>query len=285
MKLFAIHEGFYEGVQTRIELLNQVCQKLNIDFICMDSLSTNYTDLPRLSKNDLLYKFASGAHVLESILLNEEVNTFYKINPKTHFLQSTSEWSIIHDKAKLVSPKTIYEITNDRVLLKAYVDYLGGFPLIIKSAVGSRGIGTIKIESWENLISTVDYLVTTSKKFIIRQFIQADFGARIIVLGNEIILSKKFLFQENDFRNAPILSATHYEPLEIDEATKQLCIEAVHLANLEMAGVDLLFDKTSGKAYLLEINFPTGFQSFMDDPQPVLSKMIQHLINKANNNV
>jgi len=282
MKIYCLHEGFYDGVQTRINLLKEACNRLNIDFVSIDSLAVDYSDLPKLTKNDLLYKFARGSQLLESLLLNEEVTTFYKKNPPTQFLETTVEWNVIHDKHNLSTPKTIYHLTNNRILLRKYVDYLGGFPLIIKSAIGSRGIGTIKIESWQNLISTVDYLVTTPDKFIMRQFIHAHYGARVMVLGNEVILSKKFFFQEDDFRNAPILSATKYEPLEIDAAAQQLCIEAVHLANLEMAGVDLLFEKETGKPYLLEINFPTGFQSFMDDPEPVLTKMIQYLIDKAN---
>ena len=285
MKFYALHEGFYEGVQARINLLKAVCENFKIEFLCLNSLTFDYTNLPILTKEDLMYKFARGAQVLESLLLNEEVTTFYINNPETNFLQSSTEWSIIHDKALLSSPKTIHHITADRLLLEKYINYLGGFPIIIKCAGGSRGIGTIIIESWQNLISTVDYLITIKDTFIMREFINADYGARIMVLGNEIILCKKFFFQENDFRNAPILSATHYEPLEIDESTKDLCIKAVHLANLEMAGVDLLFEQNTGKPYLLEINFPTGFQSFMNDPQPILSKMIQHLINKANNNV
>ena len=284
MKLYAIHGGLYEGVQARINLLEKASKDLGLEFVCVDGSNADYTDLPNLSEQDLLYKFARGGHVLESLLLNDKVTTFYIKNPPTHFLESTIEWCIIHEKANLAAPNTIYQITNDRVLLAKYVDYLGGFPLIIKSAIGSRGIGTIKIESWQNLISTVDYLVTTPDKFIMRQFINADYGARVMVLGNEVILSKKFFFQENDFRNAPILSATKYEPIEIDETAKQLCIKAVHLANLEMGGVDLLFEKETGKPYLLEVNFPTGFQSFIDNPEPILTKMIQYLIDKANRN-
>ncbi|GAA3979641.1 ATP-grasp domain-containing protein [Mucilaginibacter dorajii] len=282
MKFYIIHEGFYEGVQARIDLLKSACVKMGLKVFCVDSLDFDYSKLPKLSKQDLLYNISSGSQTLVSLLLNDEVTTFYKKNPNLNLITSTTEWTIIHTKAKLPQPKTIFHLTKNRVILKAYIDFLGGFPLIIKSPGGSRGIGTIKIETWQNLISTVDYLVTTPDSFIMREFIHADYGARVIVLGNEVILSKKFYFQENDFRNAPILSATHYEPMEIDEPTKQLCIKAVHLANLEMAGVDLLFERETGKPYLLEINFPTGFQSFMDDPQPVLTKMIQHLINKAN---
>lgn len=281
MKFYALYEKLYEGVQNRLDQLETASKNLGIDFVPLNSLEIDYTDLPKLTKNDLLYNVAAGSTTLESLLLNDQVTTFYIKNPEfTSHSEGTIPLTYIHHKANLPAPKTIFNITTDRELLKKYVDYLGGFPIIIKSAGSSRGIGTIKIESWQNLISTIDYLVTTNNHFIMREFINAKFGARVIVLGNEVILCKKFLFQENDFRNAPILSATHYEELEINRPEKELCVKAVHLANLEMGGIDLLFDDQNNP-YLLELNFPTGFQSFKDNPQNVLSKMLAYLIEKT----
>lgn len=280
MKLYALHEGIYDGLQKRIDLIKEACIKKGVDVIFIDSLTFDYTKIPTLTQKDLLFNFARGSHTLENLLLNENVTTFYIKNPLLNTIRSTTDWSIIHDKLGLQSPKTIYHLTADRTLLKKYVEHLGGFPIVIKVTGGTRGIGTIKIDNWQTLISTVDYLITTGDKFIIREFINAEYGARIMVLGNEIILSGKFYFQVEDFRNAPILSATKYEPLEIDEETKIICIEAVKAVNLEMAGVDILFDKEN-KPYLLEINFPTGILSFKEDPNFVISKFLDHLIAKA----
>ncbi len=284
MKLYALHEGFYEGVQHRIEILSEACRKLEIEFVCIDSLTFNYSKIPKLGREDLLFNFARGSNTLENLLLNDEVTTFYIKNPQLNLIRSMTDWSIIHDKIGLSSPKTIFNITTNRTLLKEYMVHLGGFPIIIKVAGGTRGIGTIKIESWQNLISTVDYLATTGDSFILRQFIEAEFGARVIVLENEILWCNKFHFQEDDFRNAPILSATKYEHMDIDENTKKICIDAVKAVNLEMAGVDILFDKDN-KPYLLEINFPTGFQSLKNKTDFVISRMLTHLINKAKQNV
>ena len=283
MKLYGLHEGVYEGLQKRIDIIKEACIEKEVEFICINSLTFDYTYIPKLTKEDFLFNFARGSHTLENLLLNEDVTTFYIKNPQLNLLRSTTDWSIIHDKIGLQSPKTIYHLTADRVLVKKYVEHLGGFPIILKVTGGTRGIGTIKIDSWQTLISTVDYLVTTGDKFIMREFIHAEYGARVMVLGDEIILSSKFYFQEDDFRNAPILSATKYEPFEIDDQTKAICIEAVKAVNLEMAGVDILFDKDL-KPYLLEINFPTGFQSFKDNPDYVLSKMLDHLISKSKRN-
>lgn len=263
MKLYVLHEGFYEGVQLRLDQLKAACNKQNIEFVAMNSLTIDHSNLPILSKNDLLYNCARGSQTLETILLNNEVTTLYLQNPTMNQTFSTTDWSILHDKANLPAPKTIYHLTADRDLLKKYVDYLGGFPIIIKATGSTRGIGTIKIDSWQNLISTVDYLMNTVNTFILRQFIKAKSGCRMIVLGNEVIAAADFGMNENDFRNAAILSQVKYYRREYPETTKQLAVKATHLANTEFSGVDFLEDE-NGNFYLLEINFPTGFSGLID---------------------
>ena len=281
MKFYAIHEGFYEGVQARIDLLKSASERLRLDFMCIDSKTFDYSVIPILKKNDLLYNFARGSRTLISLLLNKDVTTFYIENPDLDLLTSSTQWGILHDKLKLRSPRTIYHLTTDRKLLKKYVAHLGGFPVVFKVVGGTRGVGAIKVESWHSLYSTVDYLATTGDDFIIREFIDADYGARIMVLGDEVIACAKFFMQENDFRNAPIIGETSYEVFTPSAEAASICIEAVKVANLEFAGVDILFDKV-GKPYLLEINFPTGFSALIDICNvdiPYL--MVEYLIKKA----
>lgn len=210
-RLVLLHQGFYEGVQTRLDLLRTAAEKRGIACTVLDSLTCDYTALPTLGAGDLLYNCARGSQVLESLLLNDKVTTFYIRNPDYTLLTSMTTLSMVHDKAGLPAPKTIYSLTADRTLLRRYVEVLGGFPLILKAEGGTRGIGTIKIESWQNLISTADHLVATHQKFILRQFIHAPFGVRVMALGNRVVVARKFLFPADDFRNAALLSDIRYE--------------------------------------------------------------------------
>jgi glutathione synthase/RimK-type ligase-like ATP-grasp enzyme len=282
MLFCGVHEGLYEGVQKRIDLLRTVCESRALEFVVLDANTTDHTNLPVLTRNDILYQVSSGAQTLTSLLLNSEVTTVYITNPALNLITSTVQWSLLHDKARISSPKTIFHFTNDRTLLRRYVEYVGGFPIIIKRVGGSRGIGTIKVDGWNGLLSLADYLSSTVDRFIIREFIQAEFGARAIVLGDQVIKMSKFLFQENDFRNAAVLSNVRYDTLSAQHRTESvpLCVRALEVANLEFGGVDLLFD-AEGHPYLLEVNYPTGFQSFLDDPLPILSQLIDYLINKV----
>jgi glutathione synthase/RimK-type ligase-like ATP-grasp enzyme len=282
MKYYCLHEGFYHGVQLRLDQIKAACNKLNIEFVPLNSLTFDYSNLPQLSKNDLLYNATRGSETLETLLLNKNVTTYYINNPE--FVVSnpdTTKYSILHDKGNLTGPKTIYNITADRFLLKKYIDYLEGFPIVIKATGSTLGIGTIKIETWQNLISTVDYLMTTGHKFIMRQFIKAKSGCRMIVLGNEVIAAADFAMNEGDFRNAAVLSETKYYTRDYPDSIKQIAIKATHLANTEFSGVDFLEDE-NGDYYLLEINFPTGFSSLIDlCGVDIPEKMVDFLMQKA----
>jgi glutathione synthase/RimK-type ligase-like ATP-grasp enzyme len=282
VKFYCLHQGFYEGIQERLNCLKATCEKLNIDFVCLNSLNVDYCLLPKLTKNDFLYNVARGGETLETFLLNKEVKTFYRNNPDFVVSNSnTIKYSVIHDRANLPVPKTIYNITPDRRLLRKYVDYLEGFPLIIKNQRSTRGIGTIKVESWQSLISIIDYLMTTNEEFILRQFINNPGTARLIVLGDKVIAS---VFRENQFEDFRVSSGEKSivdYPKEYNERVNNLAIQATHLANLETAGVDIVFDEAQNP-YLLEINFPHNFVR----PQQVTGvniaeKMLLYLLEKS----
>lgn len=281
MKFYCLHEGFYEGVQLRLDQLEDACKKLDIEFVALDSLTADYSQLPILTKTDLLYNGARGSQTLESILLNDNVTTFYVQNPKLNQTFSTTDWSILHDKAQILSPKTIYHITTDRTILKKYVEYLGGFPIIIKATGSTRGIGTMKIETWQNLVSTIDYLMTTGDRFILREFIKAKSGCRLIVLGNEVIAGADFEMNQDDFRNAVDLAQVKYTARTYPETVNQTAVFATHIANVELSGVDFLEDEKEN-FYLLEINFPTGFSGLIEVcGVDIPYKMVEYLKLKA----
>lgn len=282
MKFYCLYQDLYEGVQTRLDQLREASEKEGIEFIALQSTMTNATRLPILTKRDGLYNVARGSEWLETLLLNREVATFYRTNPDFIAINpDTIKYSIIHEKAGLVGPKTVYLPTSDRKLLGEYVDHIGGFPIVIKVGESTRGIGTIKVDSWHALVSTVDYLCSNGTPFILREFITAITGCRMIVLGNEVIAAADFLMNDGDFRNAVDLKQVKYVKREYSEALKQAAVQATHLCNVEFGGVDFLEDK-NGRYYLLEMNSPTGFSGLIDVcGVDIPLKMVQYLKAKT----
>jgi glutathione synthase/RimK-type ligase-like ATP-grasp enzyme len=250
----------------------------------LNSLEVNFSKLPELGKGDLLYNFSRGSSYLESLLINDDVTTYYIKNPVFPFLNSdTLCYTLQHSKHNIPQPKTIFSLTKDKKLLTEYVVYLGGFPIIIKAAGSTRGIGTIKIESWHNLFSTIDYLLIAGGQFIMREFIQSDGVGRCRVLGNEVIQTYEFPLIKNDFRTSSI-AFSELEPVKKVVYSKEIekyCIEAAHLANTESAAVDIMIDP-SGNPYILEVNFPAGLPLNWEQSGNIIGlKMIEYLRNKA----
>ncbi|NVK85979.1 MAG: hypothetical protein HWE21_16750 [Cytophagia bacterium] len=261
---YCLHEGYYEGVLLRLEQFKEACDRKGVNFCAIDSLKADYSSLPQLGANDLLYNSCRGSEILEDLLLNDKVKTIYKNTPslRPHNVD-TIPFSILAEKQGIKAPKTIYKINKNDSYLKKYVDELGGFPVILKTRSSTRGIGTIKIESWSSLVSTIDYLTSIGQEFIMRSFIKTKRGYRLIVLGDQVIASAVFHMQENDFRNAAGPGALIYKPVVIGDELNKEAVLASHLANFNFSGVDFLEDQ-DGNLFLLEVNNPTGFSALIE---------------------
>lgn len=51
MKLYALHQGLYEGLQKRIDLIKEACNKKNIHLLCIDSLNFDYSNIQSFKDN------------------------------------------------------------------------------------------------------------------------------------------------------------------------------------------------------------------------------------------
>lgn len=241
----------------------------------------DFSNLPVVKNKDILIPIADGASYLENILsINRPIN-LYRIPALFSQSNYTLEYSRILEKASILQPKIIYNINTNRTLLKKYVDDLNGFPLLLKEVGSSNGIGTIKIESWQNLISTVDFLAKLKSQFAMREFIQAKSIYRLLVLGDKVISSADFVIKNGDFRNASVFQQIEYSKKEHSVKSNKTAIEVAKKCNLDFAGLDFI-ETNDGKHYLLEVNYPTGFVG-LDDfaTTSIAEQVIIHLINKS----
>lgn len=284
--LYLLHEDLYVGVELRLKRFAEACEKFDIELKTIDNRNANYLQLPTLTKNDLLYKVSDFGYELETHLLNDEVTTFYKSNPKVANNISSTDFTLIHNKEKIQQPKTItHNSLIDRKTLKEYAEHVNGFPLIIKTYGLSRGIGVIRIDSWENFVSTIDFLVHLQTKFVIREYIKCNSVSRFMILGDKVIASWVTENMEQDFRNVSDISLSkHYKqkiPKHYDTSIEQLAIQAVQCLDLEFGAVDLVFDNNQ-IPYVLEVNFPCGLTYDPSGENKIVEHMIEYLIKKSN---
>jgi hypothetical protein len=279
-RLHLIHEGSAQHVTERLSRLINACTALDVDCITHDSSRDDYTNVNGIEAGDSMYNVARGGMLLESLYINRGLNTFY-IHKPLHATgdEDAATLAIVYQERGLSVPKSIFHSTCDRSLLREYVEVLQGFPIVVKVAGGTLGVGTMLASDFASLFSLTDYLVACNTRFYLRQYIRPREVARLIVVGSNVVASNQKLIAERDFRTSVKLERPLSKSYPIE--AQALAIEATHAGNRETGGVDLLFDKDD-RPYLLEVNMPHDFVTTEDVTRvDVARAMVDHLVSKA----
>ena len=244
-------------MEDRIQSLKKACESLNILFEPLDEAIVDFSILPSPTEKDALYNCGRGSYLLESVLINKKVRTFYRRYPLHSQKDDSNFLNFELKKQNIPLPKTIYKGTNDKKLLAKYIEQVGGFPVILKNYGGVSGIGVIKVDNCETLNSIADYFISVDQPFQIKEYIPADSCERVVVLGDEVIYTISRPVKENDFRSDGYSKETR--KIELPADIKKVAVDAAHAANLNFAGIDILISKKDSKPYVLEVNCPHNF--------------------------
>ena len=135
------------------------------------------------------------------------------------------------------------------------------FPVIIKTLSGSFGAGVFLAETrkqFDQLLKMAE-ITEPSYSIIVQEFIKDSWGKdlRVFILNNKVIGCMMRQSIDDDFR-ANITRGGEGIPYQIDEEIEWLGGESARLLNLDIAGVDLLFD--NGGYRICEVNSSPGFE-------------------------
>lgn len=263
-------------------LLEEACRKNNIACRRVDPDAFNEVSEQQLTNSDLLYRVTVGdrAELLEQHLLLGRPTTFHSTMDRGFSkIDNVIQATLLHQYYKLPIPKTVYVMPRGNLFLEEQVEYVGGFPVIVKAKGGSHGVGVMKIDSLDSLRSVIDYIGQDSL-IILRQFISTSTSARLIVLGGQVIDSIEYHTQGEDFRSnygeEPIVAAKKFS-----SDVEGVAQKAVSVLGLEFGGVDVIMD-SEGNPYLLEVNFPCYFgRAQLTTGVDIASMMIDYLIKKS----
>ncbi|MBC8388001.1 MAG: RimK family alpha-L-glutamate ligase [Actinobacteria bacterium] len=138
------------------------------------------------------------------------------------------------------------------------------YPLIIKTITGSKGRGVFLLED-RNKLNDLANLMEISKdpkiNLILQEFISSSRGRdiRVIVLGGRVIGAMLRTAVNNNFK-ANYSAGGVVAPFGLNPVLEWLAIESSRLINLDIAGVDILFDGDNYR--ICEINSYPGFEGF-----------------------
>ena len=136
-----------------------------------------------------------------------------------------------------------------------------GYPAIIKTLSGSFGAGVFMAETRKQLKQLIKMAEITNENYdiIIQEYIKDSYGKdlRVFVLNGKVVGCMMRQSTDDDFR-ANITRGGEGIPYQITEEIEWLGGECARLLNLDVAGVDLLFD--NGGYKICEVNSSPGFE-------------------------
>lgn len=185
-------------------------------------------------------------------------------------------------QSDLPTPKTmLLKFPVDVKLVKREI----GFPLIIKNVTGTEGKGIFLCDTSEKLQDIMELLYSYNKtmNIIIQEYIGHRRGEdlRVFVIGGKVVACMKRKAQDGGFKANFSLGAS-VEEYPINAEIEHLAVETAKLLNLDVTGIDILFDETGYK--VLEANSSPGFKGLeLATQKNIAQEILMYVKGKLNN--
>ena len=190
---------------------------------------------------------------LAGVFVINSSNSIDLVQDKFH----TSE---LLNRAGIPVPTTMlakYPITHD--LVETHI----GFPCIIKVTIGSFGVGVYMCQTKQEYLRVIEFAnsLDESKVLIVQEYLGDHPGEdlRVFVIGGKVIGAMKRTAPAGDFR-ANISHGGTGSKFELTPEIESLALATANALNLDIAGIDLLFDKRGFR--VCEANSNPGFYGF-----------------------
>lgn len=138
-----------------------------------------------------------------------------------------------------------------------------GFPCVVKVVTGSYGEGVYLCEKKRDYKKLMEFIdnIGNKKTMIVQEYLNERVGEdlRVLVIGGKVVGAMKRTAPEGDFR-ANITAGGTGENFPLTEEIEYLARETARALNLDIAGIDLLFDARGFR--VCEANSNPGFLGF-----------------------
>ena len=190
---------------------------------------------------------SSGYKVINSVLCNEICN---------------DKWynQVIFQQNDINTPKTVLVRHKEGAPFAA--DKLGvNYPIILKTSIGSQGVGVMFVESEKALHGIVQLLYREDEfiDILLQEQIKTDYDVRVIVVAGEVLGAMKRPIIEGDFRSN-VSQGSKPEVHTLTEMEKFESIRAAAAVDGDVVGVDFIpaKDREKDKPYFIEVNSTPG---------------------------
>lgn len=167
--------------------------------------------------------------------------------------------------------------------LDAAIQRVGGFPIILKTILGSLGKGVVIVESRRSLLSALDMILTQEhwSILLVQEFVEEAEGKdiRVFVVDGRVVASMERTAAVGDFRSNLSVGGVG-RPAVLSDEESVLALAATDALGLDFSGVDLL--RTRKGPVVMEVNANPGLEGITDATGvDVAGAMIECAVRKA----
>lgn len=136
-----------------------------------------------------------------------------------------------------------------------------GFPVVVKTISGSKGVGVFLCEDLPRFQDLMDLIgaAESSANIILQELVPTSFGRdlRVVTVGGRAVACMQRTAQGEGFK-ANFSAGGSVESYQLTPEIEWLALEASRVFDLDIAGIDLLFDEDHFK--ICEVNSAPGFR-------------------------
>ena len=253
---------FIRRIKEEAEKINFPLQIVDPNFISIYSDLMKYNGEDVLLRDVIYFRGSIFKEKREKILSISEFCKFRGakiINSAESSFISSNKWlcRLYLTKNNIKMPKAC--LIFDKKDVEEAVNFLGGFPLLLKTFYGSKGSGVIFINDIYSLISVYDYFSALEQNFYLEEFIDSPQKQtiRTICMNKKAICSFIMTPQKDDFRSN---YAKGGNAIITDDKTEKIAVDVMKLCKLDFCAVDMIQDKNTGEYFVLEVNSSPGIE-------------------------
>ncbi|MDU7476024.1 MAG: RimK family alpha-L-glutamate ligase [Paenibacillus macerans] len=208
--------------------------------------------LPRMGAGTNYFALALIRHLerlgVRTFNSSQSIDT---VKDKLFTLQILAEYNLPVPKTMLIRSKVDVDLVEKHL----------GFPVVVKTISGSQGSGVFLAETKSKFIDLLEMINAYKENatMILQEFVESSRGMdlRVLTIGGRVVAAMKRMSGNDSFK-ANYSRGGSVEPFEINPEIEWLALETARLLNLDIAGIDLLFDGDHYK--ICEANSSPGFE-------------------------
>jgi gamma-F420-2:alpha-L-glutamate ligase len=222
--------------------------------ILVDNVPTALPDfiLPRMGAGTTYFALAVIRHLerlgVYCVNTSQSIDT---VKDKLYTLQILAESNLPIPKTILLKFPVQSEIVEKHLK----------FPVVVKTLSGSQGSGVF-LSMDKNSFDDLTQLIHTTNKtsnIILQEYIEQSKGRdlRVLTVGGRVISAMERIAKDDNFK-ANYSIGGEVRTYQVTPELEWVVLEISRILNLDIAGVDLLFDNSGFK--ICEVNSSPGFE-------------------------